>query len=138
MGGLRQATVLAFGILAGMGWTGTALAQGDTWTSLGGPDGGIVRALAVDPVTPSTVYAATDGGGVFKSADGGGSWTAINAGLSSGSTVMALAVDPVTPSTVYAGTNGGGVLRSDDGGASWMATTAAWATPVSRPWQWTR
>src|SRR5262249_8782806 len=41
----------------------------------------VVTALAVDPVHPGTVYAGTLGSGVFRTADGGGTWTAINAGL---------------------------------------------------------
>ena len=46
------------------------------WTSLG-PDGGGVRALAIDPQNPSTVYAVTFAG-VFKSTNGGASWRAAN------------------------------------------------------------
>ncbi len=38
-----------------------------------------VNAVAVDPMTPTTLYAGASG--VFKSADGGGSWTASNSGL---------------------------------------------------------
>jgi hypothetical protein len=41
----------------------------NVWTS-DGPDEGIVFALAVDPATPSTLYAGTGDGGVFKSRDG--------------------------------------------------------------------
>src|SRR5438105_1975446 len=44
------------------------------WTS-NGPEGGDVRALAIDPQTPTTLYAGTLNG-VFKSTDGGASWTA--------------------------------------------------------------
>src|SRR5678815_1934026 len=48
----------------------------------GGPPAGTVKALAIDPSTPATVYAGTYSGGVFKSTDGGASWSAINSGLS--------------------------------------------------------
>src|SRR2546430_6969673 len=34
-------------------------------------------ALAIDPQTPSTLYAGTSGRGVFQSTDGGASWRAI-------------------------------------------------------------
>jgi hypothetical protein len=34
-----------------------------------------VRVVAVDPVTPTTVYAGTQDDGVFKTTNGGGSWT---------------------------------------------------------------
>ena len=40
-----------------------------------------VYALAIDPLTPTTLYAGTYGGGVFKSTDGGASWSAVNTGL---------------------------------------------------------
>ena len=39
-----------------------------------------VKALAIDPHDPSTLYAGTYGGGVFKSTNGGGSWSAVNTG----------------------------------------------------------
>jgi len=56
------------------------------WTDV---NGGLplldVRAVAVDPTQPLTVYAATFGGGlgagVFKTTDGGQHWNPINTGL---------------------------------------------------------
>ena len=67
------------------------------------PDGTDVYALAIDPATPSTLYAGTGGGGVFKSTNGGGTWGAVNTGLTD-TVVFALAIDPATPGTLYAGT----------------------------------
>jgi len=67
-----------------------------------------IQALAVDPSNPTTVYVGT-GAGVFKSVDGGDSWSALNTGLTS-TAIRALAVDPAAPSTVYAATFGGGVF----------------------------
>lgn len=81
-----------------------------------------ISALAIDPLTPSTLYAATPGG-VFKSTNGGASWRA--SGLSS---VSSLVIDPLTPTTLYAGS--GGVFKSTDGGANWNPTArlfAAWS-----------
>jgi photosystem II stability/assembly factor-like uncharacterized protein len=78
-------------------------------------------ALAIDPVTPTTLYAGT-GVGVFKSTDGAGSWQAASAGLSSLG-VSALAVDPVTPTTLYAG-GFGEVFKTTDGAATWQAASA--------------
>jgi hypothetical protein len=88
-----------------------------TWTS-NGPEGGTIRALAIDPVTTATVYTGT-GGGVFKTTDGGASWSPMNSGLTN-TRVQALAIDPVTPATIYAGTYGGGVFKTTDGGANWL------------------
>src|SRR6185436_7809881 len=71
-----------------------------------GPEAGHIASLAVDPTNPSTVYAGTDGGGVFKTTTGGIGWTAINTGLTGNfgiAMVRAIAIDPANPSTLYAG-----------------------------------
>jgi len=54
----------------------------------------------------------------FSRAGNGGSWSAINTGLTS-LDVRALVVDPA--GALYAGTNGGGVFKSSNGGTSWSA-----------------
>jgi photosystem II stability/assembly factor-like uncharacterized protein len=100
-----------------------AAGEANVWTSIG-PEGEAVSALAIDPTTPTTVYAGTSGGGVFKSTDGGNSWSAANVGLTA-LDVRALAIDPQNPTTLYAGTyssagiSGDTVFKSTDGGASW-------------------
>src|SRR5690349_12245020 len=73
------------------------------WTPLGPPDGASVPALAFDPKNPNIAYASVQGGGVFKSLDGGRTWSLSSTGLY-GPFVNALAVDPVDPERVYAGT----------------------------------
>src|SRR3989442_497617 len=79
-----------------------------------------IAALAIDPKTPTTVYAGTSDRGVFKSIDGGANWSAT--GLAN-IYVSALAIDSQAPSVVYAGTDGGaGVFKRPDGGGTW--TTA--------------
>jgi photosystem II stability/assembly factor-like uncharacterized protein len=98
----------------------------------------VVRSLAIDPVTPAIVYAGMSGGffsvgaigGVFKTLDGGGSWTKTSVGLPVAATVHALAVDPATPATLYAGTDGGGVYKSVDGGAHWTPANAGLTVPL--------
>jgi len=69
-------------------------------------------------LTPTTLYVGA-GDGVFKSTDGGGSWSAANTGLPSGN--YGLVIDPATPTTLYAGTFYGSVFKSTDGGGSWKA-----------------
>ena len=76
-----------------------------------------VRDLAIDPRTPTTLYAAKFAG-VFKSADGGANWSPVITGLTN-LKVTSLAIDPRTPTTIYAGTYGGGVFKSTDGGGTW-------------------
>lgn len=81
-----------------------------------------VYALAIDPTSSQTVYAGAYRGGVFKSTNGGKTWTAVNSGLTN-TNVWALAIDPVNSQTVYTGTEGG-VFKSTDGGGSWAAVNS--------------
>ena len=81
--------------------------------------------MAIDPLTPTILYAGTYDGGVFKSTNGGGNWSPVNTGLTD-IKVHALAIDPVTPTTLYAGTDNlpetnGGVFKSTNGGGNWSA-----------------
>ncbi|NWG76061.1 MAG: hypothetical protein HXY24_15920, partial [Rubrivivax sp.] len=106
--------IFILGLLA----AGPSPAADNEWTWLG-PYGGKINTLAVDPQTPSTIYAGTDVG-IFKSTDGGTNWTVINKGLTN-LDIIVLAIDPKAPQTIYAGTNGGGLFKSSDGGANWAA-----------------
>src|SRR5712691_1591877 len=73
------------------------------WTGIG-PEGGDIRVLAIDPKAPESLYAGTDAGGVFKSANGDATWKPLKVGLPAVNvSVYALAVDPAIPSTIYAG-----------------------------------
>jgi len=77
-----------------------------------------VRGLAIDPSTPSTLYAATSSG-VFKTVDGGDAWAPVNQGLTN-LDVASVVVDSVDPSTVFAGTRGNSAFVSRDGGMTWQ------------------
>jgi photosystem II stability/assembly factor-like uncharacterized protein len=93
------------------------------WTSTG-PFGGLVNVLAVDPQTPTNVYAAAPGG-IFKSVDGGMTWARATNGITD-LTIDALVIDPKTPTTLYAGAEtGGGVFKSTDGANSWTQLSNA-------------
>src|SRR5438094_875201 len=111
--------LIVIGVWQGLA-TNRVQAGVNQWTS-NRPDGGPVYTLALHPQTATTVYAGTCGGGVFKSTDGGATWSA--SGLTDAS-VLALALDPQTPTTLYAGTYGGGVFKSTDGGTTWSAMNA--------------
>jgi photosystem II stability/assembly factor-like uncharacterized protein len=95
-----------------------ATAGTNSWTAIG-PDGTNVSALAIDPHTPSTAFAGTQGSGILKSTDSGANWAPANFGLPT-PYIFALAIDPLTPSTLYAGTDVG-VFKSTDGGYGWSA-----------------
>ena len=95
-----------------------------------------VHVVAVDPRHPANVYAGTDGG-VFRSANGGASWSASSLTKPLGrwpadGRLSALAVDPKNSRIVYSiavwdatatgggpGTYEGLVFKSMDGGHSW-------------------
>ncbi|WP_440225297.1 hypothetical protein ACQQ2N_08585 [Dokdonella sp. MW10] len=75
--------------------------------SSSGITAGDIRSIAVDPVTPSTLYAAASGrvghpAGVYRSIDGGVTWRSISVGLGAEG-VLTVAVDRSMPSTVVAG-----------------------------------
>lgn len=92
-----------------------------------------IRSIAIDPVTPSIIYAGTGtnerfGVGIYRSVNSGGSWT-INLGVPqfSGKTVGKIAIDPATAgnartATLYASVTGSGnhsVWKSTNSGTNW-------------------
>src|SRR5262249_15208868 len=108
---------------------GGELKPSGSWSNAGLTGFNYAEILAIDSQNPSTIYARAVSFGypsVFKTTNGGASWTAVaalsglppssssvNSGLPNN--VTALAIDPQNSSTVYAGT-GSGVFRSTDGG----------------------
>lgn len=132
---------------------------GDTWTGPIGQsvfNGRAIGTIAVKPGNSNTLYVgitrgvrginSTVGGGVslipgaaqwglYKSTDGGATWTFIHNGAASASLcsladsgnatpcsprgVRRVAVDPSDPNTIYAGSYQRGIWRSNDEGATW-------------------
>jgi photosystem II stability/assembly factor-like uncharacterized protein len=103
--------------------------SGSSWQNLGPTNfAGRVSALAVDPTKPNVIYRGTAGGGVWKTTDGGTTWTPLTDDLGNLS-IGAIAVAPSKPQTVYVGTGEGalgidgidgiGFIKSTDGGATW-------------------
>ena len=96
---------------------------GATWAPAGLPGLG-VSALVLDPQFPNVLYAGTNpvavdlSGRIYKSSDGGSSWSLLNVAPSG--TVLSLAIDPRNSSTVFAGSLEGALLRSTDGGMTWL------------------
>lgn len=104
------------------------------WSPLGpGNVGGRTRALIVDPRSPDTLYAGGVAGGVWKTTDGGRSWTAMD-DFAANLAVGSLAMDPADPDIVYAGTGegyfnedavrGAGIFKTTDGGLTWRQLAA--------------
>lgn len=93
-----------------------AVAQ-DFWQRTNGPNAADIRALAIN--ARGDIFAASYGGGIFRSTDNGASWTAVNNGLTN-MDVQALAINSIS-GHIFAGTGGGGIFGSIDNGASWTA-----------------
>src|SRR5262245_23756547 len=107
------------GLLLAASLASPARAGVNAWTSTG-IVGGSTRTIAIDPTSPATMYAGTKYNGVFKTTNGGATWTAANIGMPN-TLVVNIVIDPVTTTNVYASTDGQGVFRSTDGGATWTA-----------------
>lgn len=91
--------------LSSTSWTSTGpepIPNGQTiGTTL--PVSGRVTSIAVHPANANVVYAGTASGGLYRSLDGGSTWTQLMDGALS-LAIGSVAIDPVTPSTVVVGT----------------------------------
>ncbi len=99
------------------------------WRSIGPLRGG--RSIAVSGVKgrPREGYFGATGGGLWKTTDGGMSWTAVTDGQIKSASVGAVAVSESNPDTVYIGMGescirgnimpGDGVYKSNDAGKTW-------------------
>jgi photosystem II stability/assembly factor-like uncharacterized protein len=108
--------------VAALGWLGGlqgAHADTNQWT-LGGPEGTVVTALAIDPA--GRLYANSPVG-AYRTNDGGRKWIH----MLDNPNLNVLAVDPLAPATLYAGAgalsydrdSSGGLFKSIDGGTTW-------------------
>jgi photosystem II stability/assembly factor-like uncharacterized protein len=91
----------------------TAASPGVPWTA--------IRKLAIDPANPQLLYAAISRYGVYRTADGGNTWTE---SLTVGS-ARTVVVNPTSPNVIYAAIDGEGIYKSVDNGASWAAVSTA-------------
>lgn len=81
-----------------------------------------VFTMTVDLRTPKNVF-ATACTGIYRSANGGASWSKFRGIPPSSRRTRAFAQDPEQPDTLYAGTTEG-LWVSDDAGASWSLRTS--------------
>lgn len=78
----------------------------------------------------SIIYAASNGGGIFKSTDAGANWKQMVNGLTEWN-VTALAIDPEVPDQLYAGTQNAGLFSSFTGGSAWTPIQLASITAIT-------
>ncbi len=136
---------------------------GENWTNVGLRGSEHVAKILVDPTETNTVYVCVPGKlwsdsderGVYKTTDGGRTWTKILAGLNPSTGCSLISMDAANPKTIFAGMwdfrrrgwtfrsggdgpnapSGSGLFKSADGGASWTELDARSAPglPV-KPW----
>ncbi len=102
--------------------------NGASWTDrTNGLPPRVITQIAVDPIDAATAYATFSGfsagtdkqGHIFKTSNGGASWTDISGNLPD-IPVNDVVVDPDVPDTLYIATDAG-VMVTTDGGATWSS-----------------
>jgi photosystem II stability/assembly factor-like uncharacterized protein len=125
---------------------------GKTWAKSGLPNAGRIGRIAVQPKNPDVVLVAASGKlyaenpdrGIYRSTDGGKTWTKTLDHKVEGREIGAIDVqmDPVNPNVVYAATYdkvrkpwtfgeggpGSAIFKSTDGGATWKQLTSGLPT----------
>jgi len=103
------------------------------------------RSIVVDPTDGNNIWVARNsgedgklgfpGGNVYKSTDGGNSWSLSGTGLPDGRPVIV--IDPNSPSSsrsLFALSYGNGVFKSTDGGNVWSAINNGMGTDGENVW----
>jgi photosystem II stability/assembly factor-like uncharacterized protein len=120
---------------------------GDNWTNLGLNDSERISKILIDPANTNTVYVCATGKlwsdgdqrGVYKTTDGGKTWTRVLKGANASTGCSMISMDSKNPQILYAGMwdfrrqgwtfrsggdgpnalSGSGLFKSTDGGTSW-------------------
>jgi photosystem II stability/assembly factor-like uncharacterized protein len=117
---------------------------GRSWTHVGLPDSQHIARIVIDPTDPNVVlvaalghvYGPNEERGVFRTTDGGATWTKVLY-KDARTGAIELAADPDNPRTVFAamwemqrtpwsmssGGPGSGLYKSTDGGVTWAAVS---------------
>jgi photosystem II stability/assembly factor-like uncharacterized protein len=106
-----------------------ALFSGLAWKSIGPARGGRSTAVAGSAARPFEYYFGATGGGLWKTTDGGQTWSPVADKALRTSSVGAIAIAPSNPDIVYVGMGetqlrgniiqGDGVYKTTDGGKTW-------------------
>src|SRR5215203_3364237 len=111
------------------------------WREIGPFRGGRSVAVAGSSTRPWEYYFGTTGGGVFKTVDGGMTWTPVTDKFFGG-TIGSIAISESNPDIVYVGTgehpirgnvsHGDGVFKSADAGKTWTYVGLADTRQIGR------
>lgn len=97
------------------------------WEWLGpGNIGGRIRAIAIKPDNADIIFIGSASGGLWKTTNGGTSWSVVNDFLPS-LAISSIVYDPTNLNTMYASTGegnglakpGAGIFKSTDSGSTW-------------------
>ncbi|MEZ4921319.1 MAG: hypothetical protein R2792_19625 [Saprospiraceae bacterium] len=113
-----------------------------SWTNLGPSttDGGYhgigrINCITFHPSSSNTYWVGSAGGGLWKTTNGGSSWTSLTEQLDIGSmAVSSIVVNPQDPNIIYMATGDGdgfdtysvGVYKTTNGGNTWQPTGLVW------------
>ena len=103
---------------------------GENWRGDVRLEGFQIQCVAVDPDQNGVVYCGTFGHGMYRSEDGGRTWSDLS-GLKEPN-VTALAIGD--GGRVYAGTELSAMYQSEDGGESWYALRTLMTLPSAKTW----
>jgi photosystem II stability/assembly factor-like uncharacterized protein len=136
---------------------------GDNWTNVGLPESERITKIAIDPTDTNTVYVCVPGKlwsdsndrGLYKTTDGGKTWSLILKGTNPSTGCGMLSLDEKNPKTLFASLwdfrrkgwefrsggagpdkpSGSGLFKSTDGGATWTDLNDKTASGLpTKPW----